>query len=214
MAKNVKWLLASSAVATALASGIILLDQAIGPNPLNLASWGQANAHPPGLSVAQATTAPQQATAPAAPPSVPRRTETVNYDSWTVSCTEPLDKSVKKACSGVLEAIEEKQKRVVFAWIIARDTHGVLRSVMQTPTGVLIAKGVELKLGKAPARTVPYTACEPQRCQASIAMDDALVKDSIASPEATATIYLVDGRSVNFKMPIKGIDKVYASIGK
>jgi invasion protein IalB len=214
MAKNVKWVLASTAVAAVLAGGIILLDRTIGPNLFNWADWGQAAAQAPAGKGAQAPTPPQQGTAPAAVPSVPRHTETINYDSWIVSCSEPLDKSSKKICSGVLEAVDQKEKRVVFAWAIGRDGQGALRTIMQTPTGVLITKGVELKLGKAPVRTIPYTACEPQRCQASIAMDDALVKDTIASPEATVTIYLVDGRGINVNMPIKGIDKVYPAIGK
>ena len=37
-------------------------------------------------------------------------------------------------------------------------------------------------------------------------MDDAMVRDANASPEATATIVAVDGRTINFKMSIKGID--------
>jgi hypothetical protein len=45
-------------------------------------------------------------------------------------------------------------------------------------------------------------------------MDDAMVRDATASQEATATIVLVDGRSVNFKMGIKGIDKAFVALGK
>jgi invasion protein IalB len=215
MAMKVKWVLASTAAAAGLAGAIILLDQTIGPNLLKLADWGKLYAQTPavgiGTTVAQAPSSPQQDTQA---PSVPRRTETINYNSWTITCTDTVEKSSKKVCSGVLQVIEQKEKRVMFAWVIGRDNQGVLRTVMQTPTGVLIANGVELKLGKAPIRTIPYTACEPQRCQASMAMDDAMVKDAMASQEAVATIVAIDGRGINFNMPIKGIDKVFAAIGK
>ena len=71
---------------------------------------------------------------------------------------------------------------------------------------------VVLKLGKGPQRTLPYTACESQRCEASMAMDDAMIKDALASHETVLTIVTIDGRDINFKMDIGGIDKVFADL--
>lgn len=145
---------------------------------------------------------------------MPHRTETINYDSWVVTCSDTIAKGSKKVCTGVLKIIEQKQRRVLFAWLIGRDNKGVLRTVMQTPTGVQIAKGVELKLGKNRAGKIDYTACTPRNCEASIAMNDAMIKEAIASSEAVATIYAINGRAINFKVPLKGIDKVIAAVGK
>ncbi len=140
--------------------------------------------------------------------------ETISYGAWKVTCQDTVEKASKKKCSGMLEMIEQKQRRVLLAWVIGRDEQGVLRTVIRTPTGVQIQKGVEIKLGKSSVLTLPYTACEPQICQASMPMDDAMVRDAMASEEAVATIVAVDGRGSNFNIPIKGIDKVFASIGK
>ena len=60
----------------------------------------------------------------------------------------------------------------------------------------------------------PYAACTPQNCEASTAMDDAMVRDARASSEATATIYAIDGRAINFKIGTKGIDKAFVALGK
>jgi invasion protein IalB len=41
-----------------------------------------------------------------------------------------------------------------------------------------------------------------------------MIRDARANGEATATIFAVDGRTINFKMGIKGIDKAFAALGK
>lgn len=211
--KNIKLYLASAVGAAAVAAGVVVLDQVAGWNFFNLLESNQSQAQT-APSSRGASPAAQQPAAPAAPPVAPERVETIKYDAWTVTCRDTVEKSSKRTCTGIMQVIEQKSRRVLLAWVIGRDNQGVLRTVMQTPTGVQIPKGVELKLGKAPMRTLPFTACEPQRCDASVAMDDAMVKEAMASQEAVATIVATDGRGINFNMPIKGIDKVFAAIGK
>ncbi len=142
------------------------------------------------------------------------RTETVSYGAWTVSCTYISEQSAKAACSAVLQVIEKKRNQVLFAWDIGRDDKGVLRTVLETPTGVLIQKGVELKLDEAATQFVPYTACLPQECQASVVMDASFVKNVMASREAAITVHAINGRSITFKVPIAGIAKVLTKIGE
>lgn len=224
------------AVGTAIVvAGVVALDWAIDLNLFN-SGWGVSQSHaqtrPPAHAAppaaqkqksksAQAPPVGQSAqvapsAAPAAPaaPSAPVRTERIVYDSWTVTCTDTLEKAAKKTCSAMLQVVEEKQRQVLLVWIIGRDNQGVLRTVIQSPTGVQIPKGLELKFGTTAARTVPYAACTPQNCEASTVMDDAMVRDARGSAEATATIVATDGRAINFKMGIKGIDKAFAALGK
>lgn len=164
--------------------------------------------------------APAQQPAPAAPttPAVSQRTETINYDNWTVTCREAIEGPTKgkKACSAVLRVSDQNQKNIVFVWLIARNPAGALLTVAQIPTGVLIQKGVDLKVGSGKARTLSYNACTAQNCEASITMDDAFNKELIAGQtgEVTATIYAVNGQTINFNFPIKGIDKAIGSIGR
>ena len=221
MTMNVRWVLASVAGAAILAGGLIVLDQTIGSNLFKLGGWGQPKMQtaPTESGVPQAQVRVAAPTAPAAP-SAPQRTEptqrseSIMYDSWTVTCRDMAEETSKKICSGTLNLIEQKQGRILLTWMVGRDNQGVLRTVMQTPTGVQIPKGVELKLGNGPVRTLPFTACGPQQCEASMALDDAMVRDAMASSEVVITIFAVDGRGVNFNVPIKGIDKVFAAMGK
>ena len=216
---NTRYLAISAGAAAAIATvigGVVLVDPTFATGLFGTPGEMRAPAAPaqePATGLAQAPAAQPQPAAPAAP-AAPVRTETINYGSWTVTCREAIDKSSKRTCSGVLQMIDQQRRQVLLTWIIARDPQGLLRTVIQAPTGVLVQKGIELKLGKSPMRTVPYLACEPQRCEATMTMDDAMVKDSMASQEAVATIFATDGRGINFTLPITGVDKVFASIGK
>ena len=61
----------------------------------------------------------------------------------------------KKTCSALLQVVEEKQRQVLLVWVIGRDNQGVLRTVIQSPTGIQIPKGLELKFGNGPTRALP-----------------------------------------------------------
>jgi invasion protein IalB len=145
---------------------------------------------------------------------VPVRTETITYDSWTVTCRITGEPPPKRTCSGTLQLVDKSNGRVLFAWIFGKDNQGILQTVMQTPTGVQILNGVELKFSNAQARKIAYTICDPQHCEAATAVDGALMKDLLSNTEATVTILATDGRGINFNLSMKGIDKVIDSLSK
>ena len=99
--------------------------------------------------------------APAAPPTGPIRTETITYDAWTVSCRDTADGKSKKICSATLPMVmqQQNQRVTVGGWIIAHNNEGALLSLLQTPqidVGVLIAKGVALKIGDGRPHQINY----------------------------------------------------------
>jgi invasion protein IalB len=166
------------------------------------------------------TPTPAQPAAPATSPAPPvsQRTETINYDNWTVTCREAIEGPTKgkKACSALLQVADQNKKNIVFIWLIGRNTAGALLTVAQVPTGVLIQNGVELKIGSGKARVLSYNNCSAQNCEATVVMDEPLIKELIAGQGAavTATIYAVNGQAINFNFSTKGIEKAIGSIGR
>ena len=190
------------AALAALATGIVLWPSA------DLVAQTPAKPTPPAAAAKQAA-APAQPAAPAGPV----RVETFLQDSWTVSCQE-MATGPKKTCSATLQVVDDK-RQVLFGWVIGKTPEGVLTGVFQTPTGTLVQRGVELKIGNATTpRKANYVACTNQRCEASLPLDDAFIKEASASPTALAAVYLVDGRTVNYKLNTKGFDKAVAAIVK
>jgi invasion protein IalB len=217
MAKIGKWTVVSAATATVVAGGLMLWGPAIQAEVLKLAILKESQApaaqksHDGSTQSAQPSASTDNGASGA--PSASRRTEVTTYDSWSVTCTDTVEKVTKKVCRGVLQVAGQNPRRVVFGWIIGRDAKGVLRTAIQTPTGVQIPKGVGIRLGDQPVKTIAYTSCIPQRCEAAIDLDAAAMKKEAAvSSDAVATIYTADGRGVNLKFSIKGIDNVLAAV--
>jgi invasion protein IalB len=169
--------------------------------------------------------APAAASRAQAPVTVPLRTESIVYDAWTVTCQDPRTRDGKRICSAILtlEFAQGDQRRTLGRWIIAKDVKGVLMAVLQTPmfqtksgsTGVSIKKGVEFTLGHAPKRQLSYVTCEPQRCEASVAMDAQMIKDAIGAASASIAIFGKDGTRLTINVPsIKGIDKAVSNVNR
>jgi invasion protein IalB len=146
----------------------------------------------------------------AAAPAEPQWSKVATYGSWEVRCQNPSAST--KVCAAWLEIVNQQNKQVMMAWIVGPDNKGALQTIFQTPTGVRVAAGLDLKLGNAAARHVNYINCLPRQCTAGVAMDDAFVKDTIAAQKADVTLYAPDGKGINFGIPVTGFDKAVAAI--
>ena len=163
---------------------------------------------------------PAAQASPAAPAAGPVRTETITYDAWTVNCRDTPDGKSKKICSATLPMVvqQQNQRVTVGGWIIAHNNEGALLSLLQTPQidiGVLIGKGVTLKIGDGRPRQINYVDCNPQRCEATMPMDDAFVRELIAGVNGPAaiTFWKTDGADFTINIQsIKGIDKAIAAV--
>lgn len=145
-------------------------------------------------------------------PSDTARTETTIYDRWTVTCRSAESDRAKRACSAALRIVDNQQQLVIL-WEIGRGADGRIRASMQTPTGVMVQKGVDLKVGEARVGKFDYAACVPQNCEAGGAMDGTQIRKMATASEMTITIHAKDGRDVNFKFPMKGLDKAMTAVG-
>ena len=159
---------------------------------------------------AQAPAAPAQ---PAAPQQ-PTRTEVLNFDNWSVTCQEFGDPSPRRNCAAQLNVQQQGTQNIILAWIVTAPEKTQLLSVMQLPTGVIIPPGIEATIGRANARKLGYSRCEPQRCEAVIPMDEAMVRDASAAADAKVAITGSNGQTITFSFPMKGFDKALAALRK
>jgi invasion protein IalB len=198
-------LLAVTAGAAIEADGIVLAqNRQPQPRPTATAQR-QPQAAQPAAPAAQPAQQP-------APPPAPLRTEINRFDHWTVTCSEFSEGPRKRVCSAQLQVTQQNTNNVVLAWTVGFNNENQIVSVINTPTGVSIAPGVELRLAKATVRKLPFVTCESQRCTASIPMDSNLVRDISAVAAADVVIYAPNGSGVKFNFPLKGFDKAYAEL--
>jgi len=149
-----------------------------------------------------------------APTEIPTRTEILNFENWAVTCNEFAAAPRAKRCSALLQILQQNTNQVVFTWTLAFDERKQLIAVMQTPTGVIIPPGVELRVGKIPAQKIPFTSCDPGRCIATATVDANLVREMTTSPTAEAVIQGSQGNTVQFNIQMKGFDRAYAALSR
>ncbi|MDF2998880.1 MAG: Invasion associated locus family protein [Xanthobacteraceae bacterium] len=154
---------------------------------------------------------PAQAVAPAQP-STPVRTETIVYDNWVVTCRDTVGKSSKRNCSAVMQISNKKTNKSIFVWQIGQDQDGKAVFGVRTPLGVKVQEGVQLSVGTGKPRKIDFVACAQNGCDARGPFDDAFAKELVAASEATAAFVLADGKTVNLKLPLTGIDKALPAI--
>jgi len=165
------------------------------------------------LMVAQTNAAPaQSAPQPSMLPA--QRTETINYDYWILTCRELLEGPKKRSCSATVAVQRSETGQTVLALTFQPNEQGRMTATIQTPTGIAIAPGVEVRFEKAAARKLAFDVCEPSRCVASLAADAAFIHDISTAAKITVVIQAADGKPVNFELPIKGFDKAYAGMTK
>jgi invasion protein IalB len=209
--------LAGAALAAVTAGSVLVVKSVSEASAQGQRQEGKPAAKPgtPAAKAAEAKTAEAKTTGAKtaeAPPAAPVRTETIVYDQWTVMCHDRLDGSVRRTCNAILKVVDPSRNQVVLAWMIARGADSRIETVIQTPTGVQVQRGLTLKLGERAPRTISFTSCEPQNCEAGSQVDAAMLRDMQASPQAVATIYAKDGRGIQFTLPLGGIEKALSAV--
>jgi invasion protein IalB len=179
--------------------------------PLHLGEDSRVQAPP--TKSAQAPATPAQTAAPA-PPRIPTRTEILNFENWAVTCSEFADGPRARQCSALLQILQQNTNQTVFTWTIAMDERKQLVAIMQTPTGVVIPPGVELRVGKFPPQKIPFASCDTGRCVATAPMDANLLREMTKSPTAEAVIQGSQGNAVQFNIQLKGFDKAFGVLSR
>jgi invasion protein IalB len=191
------------------AEGVQVAQAAPNPPPARaprMPTTGQVTPAPP-VPAGQAPATP-------APPQVPTRTEILNFENWAVTCNEFAESPKAKRCSALLQILQQNTNQIVFTWTVAMDDRKQLVAVMQTPTGVVIPPGVELRVGKLPSQKIPFASCDPGRCIATTTVDANLLREMTTSPTAEAVIQGSQGNTVQFNIQLKGFDRAYAVLSR
>lgn len=188
-------------------------------------------ARPSGTAIASAAPSALQAPPPArlaqsqpaqpappqeepAAPKIPTHSEVFRFDGWIVTCNEFEGGPKTRLCSAVLQIFEQKSHQAMFSWTVGLGSNKQVVAIFQTPTGVAIAPGLELRIGDAPGRKIPFASCDTGHCVATLKVDAVFMKEMTTAPTAHAVIHGEQGNTVEFNIEIKGFDKAYAVMSK
>jgi invasion protein IalB len=123
---------------------------------------------------------------------------------WVFNCgVNP--QTARKQCTIAQQLTDEKSKSVVFAWLIGNDGNGNLVAIWQTPTGVLVNRGVVVNFGDEKPVAVPFTSCISGHCEAIANLAPDFIQALVSATSATATVYTVAGQGLTFKLSVNGL---------
>ncbi len=133
---------------------------------------------------------------------------------WIFNCgTNP--QTSRKQCTIAQQITDKRTQSVVFTWLIGDDGNGGFVAVWQTPTGVLVNRGVTVDVGVQRPIAVPFTACVTGRCEAVANLAPDFIDTLTSATKAAATVYTVNGEGLTFGLSVDGlaeaIDAVKAS---
>ena len=132
---------------------------------------------------------------------------------WVYGCVRD-PRAASKQCSIRQQLAESKTETPVFSWTIGGDANGDLVAIWQTPTGVLVGRGVTLDLGGEKPIVVPYWTCTQEHCQAVANLAPGFIEKLARAEKATATIVAASGKGRHFRLSVKGLTEGLAALKK
>jgi invasion protein IalB len=151
----------------------------------------------------------QQQTVAAPQPTVVKR-EAIG--DWIHLCVQfPGNNQVR---CGISQQLNNAQSGTgVFLWRIVQDGNGGFVGEWETPTGVVVGRGITLDAGTEKPITIPFQACTQSGCIAVANLaPDFLVAISKAQ-QASAVVVPIGGQGVRLNLSVKGLADGLTAIG-
>ena len=201
-------LLACAGVGVAFYSGALSMSE-----PSDAASATPPPTPRPAPAAVPAGSAAAPAAAPAAPATPPPTVINKKaFGDWVYSCLAFADG--KTECSISQQLSDIKSKQPVFLWRIAQDGKGGLVGIWQTPTGVLVNRGIVLDAGTPKPIAIPFEYCGQGGCEATGNLAADFLDSLSKAQKASATIYTRGAKGLTFPLSVKGLSDGLAELKK
>jgi invasion protein IalB len=195
-------LLVAGGVIVAWFSGSIpILARQNGPAAPATAAAGQPPAQ-------QAQVPAQPANAGPQPTVVARET----YGDWIYTCIK-MPAGDETRCGIIQQLSQSGTGASVFLWRIAQDGKGGMIGEWETPTGIIVGRGITLDAGTEKPIVIPFQACTQGGCVAIANLAPDFVDTLSRAQAATAVVYPIGGQGVRLTLSVKGLAEGLAALG-
>ena len=154
----------------------------------------------------------QTQTQPALVAAADRKTVTMQFGGWTVTCDEAGDPP-QAVCSAAFRILDKNTNTTILTWMLGRSADDRLLTEFFVPTEVLIEPGVAVSLEDGPTYKADFVACGRSACKAILPLDPAIASELASATRATISLTASNGRVTRFSMGIEGIEAALAEIG-
>ena len=191
--------------------GLIGTTVVLAAGAMALAAVVMSGANPPG-SKAQTPPQSRNETQPLMVAAADRKTVTMQFGGWTVTCDEAGDPP-QTVCSAAFRILDKNTNSTILTWMLGRSKDDQLLTEFFVPTEVLIEPGVSVSLEDGPSYKADFVACGRSACRAVLPLDAAIVSELASATRATISLTASNGRVTRFSMGIEGIEAALAELG-
>jgi invasion protein IalB len=164
-----------------------------------------------GAAQTPAATGQQQA---AAQPNVPQPTvvRRETFDDWILTCLKAA--GGEEVRCGISQQLSHSESgATLFLWRIAQDGKGGFIGEWQTPTGLVVGRGIVLDAGTEKPVTIPFQACAQTACVAVANLAQDYIEALMGAEQANAVVSPIGGQPVRLVLSVKGLAAGLAALG-
>jgi invasion protein IalB len=133
-----------------------------------------------------------------------QRAARAKYGEWEMRCETPPG-AAKEQCYLSQSVSPEDRPNITLFVIVLKTADGKSRLLrVIAPLGVLLSKGLGLKIDSGEIGHAPFARCLPNGCVAEVDMDDKLIEQLGAGQTATFVIFQTPEEGVGIPMPLSG----------
>jgi len=140
-----------------------------------------------------------------------RKTVTMQYGGWTVTCEESGDQP-RAICSAAFRVFDKASNATILTWLVGHNRDDRLLTEFFVPTEVMIEPGVSMSLEDGPAYKANYVACGKSACKAVLPLDAALATELAGATRASLSLTASNGKVTRYSMGIEGIEAALAEL--
>jgi invasion protein IalB len=204
------WVLVLLLLVVGVGAGLALYSGAIEVEIPLLEGRGETD--PPAAPPGQQAPAPGEQASNAPPQPQMTVTARETYGDWVYTCVE-LPAGDETRCGIVQQLLNKETGAGVFVWRIAQDGKGGLVSEWQTPTGIVVGRGIVLDAGTEEPITIPFQACTPTGCVAVANLAADFVETLSRTESASAVVFPIGGQGVRLILSVKGLAESLVALG-
>ena len=136
-----------------------------------------------------------------------RKNTVETFETWTVVCSS----AEKKRCVAQQQLSNPNNQQIIASATVRLTKDGFAELSVQTPSGVMLAPGVTLKVDDKETAQAPFVACAPRACEANFKIDQNLINSLAKGKTLSARVQSLRGKDVGIDFQLNGFVKAYAA---
>lgn len=162
----------------------------------------------------QSTAAAPPAATPAAAPAQPalKVLSQEAIGDWIHVCME-LPNAQGQRCGITQQLNHAETGRAMFQWRISQQPSGGFVGEWETPTGLVVGRGILFDVGTEKPVAIPFQACTQTGCMAVANLAPDFIEALMRTDKVSATVVPIGGQPVKLALSAKGLKPGLLAIG-